>query len=199
MGAWDGVNQEFSSHKVDTAHLPNENASDDLISLKFCLRNCFLSAYNGDLYGTAPFQWAFQFSDCGGFHLTSEQQESVCTWAPAGIEGRLVCVGLWLMVTPRILKRTPPSPGCGKPRLLKRDAFFFLNLGVLIALLIAENLTLGEVKFVCERNKVKTSPQLAELSKVWLSLRCSRMYSRCLRGVYYWETIQREVLFSVGQ
>lgn len=153
-----------------------------------------METYTGLPHSSGPFS-----SVTGGFHLTSEQQESVCTWAPAGIEGRLVCVGLWLMVTPRILKRTPPSPGCGKPRLLKRDAFFFLNLGVLIALLIAENLTLGEVKFVCERNKVKTSPQLAELSKVWLSLRCSRMYSRCLRGVYYWETIQREVLFSVGQ
>lgn len=29
---------------------------------------------------------------------------------------------------------------------------------------------LGEVKFVCEGNKAKTSPQLAKLSKVWLSL-----------------------------
>lgn len=202
-GAWDGVICEFSSHKVDAVHLPNENAVDDQIGLKFCLRNHFLSVYNGvQTHGTAPFQWAFQLSDCGGFHLTSEQQESVCTWAPAGTVGQLewtVCVGLWLMVTPRKLKCALPSSGCRKPRLLNRDAFFFLDPGVLIALLIAENLTLGEMKFVCERNKAKASPQLAELSKVWLSLQCSRMYSLCLRGVYYWEPIQRVVLFSVVQ
>lgn len=96
--ARDRVNPEFSSHKVDAVHLPNENADDNQIGLKFCLRNHFLSAYNGgQTHRTALFHWALQLSDCGGFHLTSEQRESVCTWAPAGRVGRLewiVCVGL---------------------------------------------------------------------------------------------------------